>query len=1257
MNKLKPVIAILVGLAAVFIVWRVGFYPPIPLQAEQSQGAKTGPSADKPAEANKPDEPNASNESDDSEKTDASAAPPEPNRGSGPRESRRPPRPDRSDQDASDAEKEPEDPNNPLESLNLKDVEMKEIIKKLADWTGKVIIPTEEAQKIKVTIYAPKKLPRGEALSMIYAALRMKGYMAEFADSIIYIKAITDAKLGEVPTIAADYPLERIENKDQIVQKFFKLKSYSPSQMGQILMPLIGEYGHISADENTGSISVIDTVKSLMRISLIIQQYDVVDAAEIETEIFEIRNGNPEQIVMLLEKLLGSGAGSSRSSSSSRSSRGSSSKSSSGAATTVTVGTSRTPAVLIPETVYSWIIAKATAEDLKQIGEWIKKLDQAVPTISSDQPLATMANKNQIVQRFYRLQNYSSAQMAQVVGTLLTENGHLSADENTRTLMVMDTVKNLMRIEGIIDEFDVPEAEQAVTATFKIEYGDPAEIVQLLRTLLSFDGTGGRSSSSSRYGSSYGSSRYGSSRYSSSRYGSSRYGSSRYGSSSRSSGSQAVIGTSQIPIVLIPEPTRKWIIARASAEDMKKIEEWIGKLDKEEKIEKEHETVQLGYADVSEVAQRLSEAIQQMPGSELQQSVLIQPLSQARQIMIFGRKDLRDMVKKLIAEIDIPSGLFETQVFKLKYADADKIKENLEGLYEQEAGYSYNYTYSSRGSGRTSRNVESSETVRVIAFATMHQVTVIASPENMLKISDQIAEWDVPLDLEAMQPRILTLNNSDPMQMTELLKTLFSEENDSSSNFMRRFFFGDDMDEKQKIVGPLYGQLTFEEVPGTKKIIVISNVVGAYDVIEKLVEELDSEEMAEIPELIELKYADPEDLCERLNALFLEPGQQTSIRRTEEGLSEESQMDVDSQTGTSNNNSGSNNNNSQPDTYTPPWSGAGARGRLDTEMPISNVIGRIRFIPEPHTKSLMVLSPPEFMENIRLLIDKLDVAGKQVIIEAIIMEVEHAKITSLGVELATNPAAFGSVGTNAITALGNLTHFGTHGSAGGTISSAVGWDTTGMSGSVLGLGTDIYALVDFLVKSTNAKVLNQQTVWTKDNEEAMFFKGKTVAFSGGVVTTVNSTQQSIQYDMVGMELKARPSITPESRVDMEVGLEISSLLNERENDQPVRSNMNTETNMIVATGQTLMLGGILSQTDTTIEHKLPLLGDLPLIGGLFRHTSVNRANSEMIVFITPRVVDDPNATDIDSANKALETLKETREQLDAIKPDLKAETE
>jgi general secretion pathway protein D len=1001
-----------------------------------------------------------------------------------------------------------------------------------------------------------------------------------------------------------------------------------------------------------------------MRISLIIKQFDVVEVEEIFTEIFEIQHGDPTEIVELLQTLLGNGSSSVRGSSRDRGRgpfsmsrtsgplRSSSSKSKSGGmAISVTVGTSRTPAILIAEPTYNWIIAKATAEDLKQISEWIEKLDRAVPTLFIDQPLAKIENKNQVVQKFFKLKNYSPSKMSQIVGPLISDTGYVSADETTGNLLVIDTVENLIRIEIIIREFDVPEAEQTVTEIFEIRYGDPSEIVQLLRMLITGEtGTSSRSLGRSSYGRS---SSGRSSSYSRTSYSSSRGYSSR--GSSRSGLSSVMIGPSEQPVVLIPEPRRKWIIARASAEDMKRIGEWIEKLDSEEPVKAEYETVSITYADVSEVASRLNEAMQQMPGSELQASVLIQPLEQAKQIVIFGRADMREMVKKLIMEVDVPPGEFETRVFELKYADPDQIKENIDELYAETVPTSSSAMYSYYRYGRGSQGSDAS-TVKVISFPTMGQVTVIASPDNMLKIIKQIKEWDIPLDVEKLKPRIIELHNSDPVQMVDLLKTLFTEEGGGGLSIFD-ILFGGGTEEKAKIVGPLYGQLTFEEVPGTKKIIIISKIPEAYDVIEQLILDLDREEMGEIPKVIELKYADPEDLSERLNAMFVESGQTARIRLTAQGLSAESAMDDSGDGGSSNANQNQSAGQSDDNTYTPPWSGSGARSSIDTERPISNVIGRIRFVPEPHTKSIMVLAPPEFMDEIEGLIAQLDVPGKQVMIEAIIVEIEHSKVTSLGVQLATNPAAFGSIGENAITVLGNLTNIGTHGTVSGIItpSGTGGGNAPTLfgaegSGSVFGVGTDVYALIDFLIKTTDAKIMNQQTLWTKDNEEASFFKGSEVAFQSSESITQNTTTQNIQFDKVGMELRARPSITPEDNVDMAVKLLISQLTTDLVNGQPVRSHMETMTNMIVRDGQTLLLGGILFQKDSKVERKLPLFGDLPLIGGLFRHSSVIQTNSEMLVFITPHVIDEPTA---ELPETVPETVEEKKEILENIQEQLK----
>ena len=249
--------------------------------------------------------------------------------------------------------------------------------------------------------------------------------------------------------------------------------------------------------------------------------------------------------------------------------------------------------------------------------------------------------------------------MGEIILPLLGESGYVSADESTGNLLVIDTVENLLRIEPVIAQFDVPEAEQMTTQVFEMHHADPAEVVQLLRMLLS-DGNGrSRRQHGPRPG-----------RGAAALHGPSSSGLYR----GMSSATSVLFGPSSVPVVLIPEPKRKWIIARASAEDMKLLTEWVAKLDVVEPMAQEYETVAITYADVREVSSRLTEALQQMPGTELQASVLVQPLEQARQIMVFGRQDLREMVKKLIKEIDIPPGQFETQHFKLKYADPDRVR-------------------------------------------------------------------------------------------------------------------------------------------------------------------------------------------------------------------------------------------------------------------------------------------------------------------------------------------------------------------------------------------------------------------------------------------------------------------------------------------------------------------------------------------------------------------------------------------------------
>ncbi len=1045
-----------------------------------------------------------------------------------------------------------------------------------------------------------------------------------------------------IPTVMAGDSLDGIENSNQIVQRFVDLQNYSSAKMAEMLTPMMSESGYVTGDEATGSLLIVDTVENLLRIEEVITRFDVPESEHTNTRVFEIVHREPDDIIQLLEALINNGAStgiasrgvSSRNTRYSTARRPSSSNSRSrrAGATSTIVGTSGKTVVLVPDPRQKLIVAKGSRADLDEIDMWIQRLDRAVPTLLSEQSLSEIENKNQIVQKCIKLETFSPTRMADIILPLMSESGYLSADEITGNLLLIDTVDNLMRIETVIAQFDVPEAEDTVTEILTVHNGDPYEIVQLVRMLLG-DGNSRTPSSTGR-----------GTRYNASTSRRNPNRSNLYQGNSAVTGANSVLlGPSETPVVLIPEPKRGWIIARASAEDMKMIREWIAKLDLQQTIEKEYESVPIIYADVQEVADHLNEALQQMPGTELETSILVQALDQARQVVIFGRQDLREMVKKLIQEMDVPPGQFLAEHFKLNYADPDLIKKNIEDLYGPERMFSTQRSGSSRsGTG------PSIDTVKVISHLSLKEVTVVASPDTMDKIRQQIIEWDIPIDVNAVKPRILELHNSDTGQMVTLLTSLFSREAASSQFSVYDYFFGYSHEDKEKIIGPLYGQLTFDEVPGTKKIIVISTIPEAYDVVEDLIRKLDQEEMAEVPRVIKLRYRDPETLAMHLNAMFNESGTSAAIQLSQRGLRDYSMDESQDNAGNANNRNTTANRSSigsQDNTteYRPWWTtGREAIG----EAAISNVIGRARFIPDTYSRSILVLAPPEFMENIEQMINELDAPGKQVMIKVIIVQVDHRNMTSLGVQFSSDSAKWSTADhENAVTARNALGLLEKHG--------ALVFGAGGDSGrsSQISVGADISVLLDFLVKNLDAQILNQQTLWTKDNEEAEFFKGQRVGFQTrvSISDTGGRATSDFAYEKVGMILRTRPSITPEMNVDMIINVVLSQLTSEIINTQRVRTEMDTTTNMIVEDGQTLMLGGMLFQEDSQIQRRVPLLGSLPLIGGLFRHKESVLANHELLIFVTPHVVDGADGT----SPEALEEIEQSKARLRTIQEGLK----
>ncbi len=959
------------------------------------------------------------------------------------------------------------DPNG-MQSLNLNNVEMRNIIKMIGDWTGKAVIPAnDDIMQTRITIYCPQKLSKSEALGLIFMALQSRGVVADQAEGRIILRPLLTAKLGAISTLGVDEPLARVEDKTSIVEKWFQLQYYSPTNLVNMVKPLVGEHGYVMADEKTGRVAVIDMVD------------------------------------------------------------------------------------------------------------------------------------------------------------------------------------NLIRIEKIVRELDIPESEQTVEQVFEIQYSDPTEIVSVLQLILG--GSGGGSSGQSSQPSSTGPGGMGGGFRGG--FGEVRFGGGPSGSSGQpsQSGSSAQpktatsvsIPTTTTPIRLIPVPKQKWIIVRASREDMKRIAEWIQKLDLAGMTKPQQSVVPIIYANVDEVVKMIRNTLKEMPSTEMKTNVVVEGLPASHQIVIFGNEEARVMIEKMIAQLDMPAGnYFIERTFKLKHADPDQIKKNIDGLYGSTQQQSRSYYY---GGGMGSSTTDPKNEVKVISYPTVKQVTVIASEQNMEKIAKQIEqEWDVPLDIQKDQYRILTLNNSDPVKMADLLNKLFSEQQESGSQSFYRMLFGEETESKQKIVGSLYGMLTFEPVPDTKKLIVISKIPEAYDVIERLVNQLDGQEGGEVPRVVVLKYADCESLCDQLNSIFNEAGTPTTIQRSSRGLSSYSADEQGSAVVESSN--GSSSSNSSSSQITPWWT---RQRQDDTQLPPSNLIGKVRFIPVQRSKSILVLAPLKYHGDLIKMIEELDQPGMQVMIKVVIVEINLRDATSLGVRLASDPTAFGDTGVNSINFLNQLQNIETGGRA--TLNST---GTALISeGTRLDTGADINALIDLLVKKVNGRVLNQPTLWTKDNEEAIFVKGQKVAFIEGEQSdssNLSNVSRTFTYENVGVTLRVRPNITPEKAVDTTISLNISQIETQIINGQNTRKNLDATTHLIVSDGQTIMMGGILFQNDEKTIQKIPLLGDIPILGAAFSHTATDLTNSELLVFVTPYVFDESMRRRIPAETNHQEVIDETLSQKNEV---------
>jgi general secretion pathway protein D len=293
------------------------------------------------------------------------------------------------------------------------------------------------------------------------------------------------------------------------------------------------------------------------------------------------------------------------------------------------------------------------------------------------------------------------------------------------------------------------------------------------------------------------------------------------------------------------------------------------------------------------------------------------------------------------------------------------------------------------------------------------------------------------------------------------------------------------------------------------------------------------------------------------------------------------------------------------------FGGFGGFGGLSSsaQQSAADLAGQVTIIADPDTNSMLVRTSPKNYERVKEILADLDRPVAQVLIKVLIAEVTHDNSTDLGAEFS----------------ILNLRASG-NGQQGGT-NFAI--PAQGQGAVVQILENDFTATLRALETQGKLDVLSRPYILASDNQLASITVGQEVPrVTRSQITDNGQTNNTIEYDDIGILLDVIPHINPDGLVILDVAPEISALTSSsiqvsEQVSAPIFNKRSAQSRVGVSNGQTIVIGGLMEDRKNVNENKVPFFGDIPLIGNLFRHKIESKTKTELLIFLTPHVAAEP----------------------------------
>lgn len=337
----------------------------------------------------------------------------------------------------------------------------------------------------------------------------------------------------------------------------------------------------------------------------------------------------------------------------------------------------------------------------------------------------------------------------------------------------------------------------------------------------------------------------------------------------------------------------------------------------------------------------------------------------------------------------------------------------------------------------------------------------------------------------------------------------------------------------------------------------------------------------------------------------------------------------------------------------------------------AEIKGKVTITPDKATNSLIVNAPAGLYQNLFGIIKDLDKRRKQVYVEAMIVEASLDKLKELGSKwrtIARNNgegvvAGFGTMDSNSMLEIINGLAGISVGGMGNFFTVPVSDGTTTTNLTIPGFSA-LFSINEF---RDVVNVLSTPQILTSDNKEAEIVVGENVPFISKRETNTTGTATGSLFNVierkdVGIMLKLTPQITEGEYVKLDLYQEISSLKQETNvriltEVGPTTTKRSTKTSVVVRDNQTVVISGLMQEKGEEIVTKVPMLGDIPYLGYLFKFRSVNKTKTNLVVFLTPHIIRDSADLAALSARKTADFSRQMTDDRSSLKeqiePDLK----